>query len=61
MNELDLHFHDLRGTAATKFGGIKPRVIAEILGSDEETVERIIRRYVDRQAATKAPIAQLDE
>jgi len=63
MNELNLHFHDLRGTAATKFyiGGIKPRVIAEVLGWDEETVERIIRRYVDRQAATKALIAQLDE
>lgn len=63
MNELGLHFHDLRGTAATKFyiAGIKPRVIAEILGWDEETVERIIGRYVDRQAATKALIAQLDE
>src|SRR5689334_25047109 len=56
MSELDLHFHDLRGTAATKFyiAGIKIRVIAEILGWDEETVEKIIRRYVGREAATRA-------
>jgi integrase len=37
----DLHFHDLRGTAATKFyvAGIPVRVIAEIMGWDEETVD----------------------
>jgi hypothetical protein len=28
---------------------------------EEETVEKIIRRYVGRQAATKALIAQLNE
>ncbi len=28
---------------------------------DEETVEKIIRRYVGRQAATKAIIAQLSK
>ena len=37
------------------------RAIAEIMGWEEETVERIIRRYVDRQAVTKALIAQLNE
>ena len=36
-------------------------MIAEIMAWDEETVERIIRRYVDRQAATKAIIAQLNK
>lgn len=58
----DLHFHDLRGTAATKFynAGIPIRVIAEIMGWEEETVEKIIRRYVGRQAATKALIAKLN-
>jgi integrase len=58
----DLHFHDLRGTAATKFyiAGLPIRVIAEILAWSEDQVERIIRRYVARAAATKAAIAQLN-
>jgi integrase len=57
-----LHFHDLRGTAATKFyvAGLSERVIAEIMGWSEETVANIIRRYVGRSAATKAAIAQLN-
>jgi integrase len=59
----DLHFHDLRGTAATRFyvAGLSVRVIAEIMGWDEEAVEKIIRRYVGRGAATRATIAQLNE
>jgi integrase len=61
MNERDLHFHDLRGTAATKFyvAGLSERVIAEIMGWEEEYVAKIIRRYVGRAAATRAIIAQL--
>ncbi len=63
MNERDLHFHDLRGTATTKFyfAGLPVRVIAEILAWSEDQVERIIRRYVARGAATKAAIQQLNE
>jgi integrase len=59
----DLHFHDLRGTAATKFyiAGLPERVIAEILGWQEENVGKIIRRYVDRTAATRAIILQLNK
>ncbi len=58
----DLHFHDLRGTAATKFytAGLSERVIAEIMGWEEEHVAKILRRYVSRSAATKAIIAQLN-
>ena len=58
----DLHFHDLRGTAATRFyvAGLPERVIAEILAWSEEQVAKIIRRYVDRSAATKAIIRQLN-
>jgi integrase len=63
MADRDLHFHDLRGTAATRFyiAGLSERVIAEILAWSEDQVERIIRRYVARGAATKAAIQQLNE
>ena len=58
LAERDLHFHDLRGTAATRFyvAGLPERVIAEIMGWEEEHVAKIIRRYVGRTAATKAII-----
>ena len=59
----ELHFHDLRGTAATRFyaAGLKLRVIAEILGWTESSVDQIIRKYVDRTAATDAVIRLLDK
>jgi len=57
----DLHFHDLRGTAVTRFylAGLTTREIAEVMGWDEDGVTRIIRRYVGRHAATAAVIAKL--
>ena len=62
LSERDLHFHDLRGTAATKFytAGLSMRLIAEIMAWEEENVERIIRRYVTRGAAMRAAIQQLN-
>jgi integrase len=62
MAERDLHFHDLRGTAATRFytAGLSERVIAEIMGWEEEHVARIMRRYVDRAALTKQIVRQLN-
>jgi len=59
----DLHFHDLRGTAATRFYivGLPIRVIAEILAWSEDQVDKIIRRYVPRGAATKEAIRDLNE
>jgi integrase len=59
----DLHFHDLRGTAATRFytAGLTIREIAEVMAWEEEHVERIIRRYVGRSAATRAMIAKLNK
>jgi integrase len=58
-----LHFHDLRGTAATRFyvANIRLRSIAEIMGWEEEHVERIIRKYVDRSASVRALIRQLNK
>jgi integrase len=63
LAEKDLHFNDLRGTAATNFyvAGLPVRVIAEILAWSEGQVERIIRRYVGRAAATKEIIRQLNK
>lgn len=63
LADRNLHFHDLRGTAATKFyvAGLPVRVIAEILAWSEEQVEKIIRRYVARGAATKAAIRMINE
>jgi integrase len=63
MNDRDMHFHDLRGTAVTKFYiiGLSERVIAEIMAWEEAHVTKIIRRYVDRAAATKELIRQINE
>jgi integrase len=62
MHDVDLHFHDLRGTAATRFyvAGLSERVVAEIMGWSEDHVGKIIRKYVDRAAATRAVIRQLN-
>lgn len=63
LAERDLHFHDLRGTACTRFYvvGLSERVIAEIMAWEEETVSQIVRRYVSRSAATRATIRHLNE
>lgn len=63
LSDRNLHFHDLRGTAATKFyvAGLSMRLIAEIMAWEEEYVERIIHRYVTRGAAMRAAIQQLNE
>ena len=59
----DLHFHDLRGTAATRFytAGLRENVIAEIMGWESEHVAKIIRRYVDRSTVITAAIAELNK
>jgi integrase len=58
-----LNFHDLRGTAATRFynADLSERVIAEIMGWEEHHVAKIIRRYVGRAAATRNIIRQINE
>jgi integrase len=63
LGQRDLHFHDLRGNAATRFymAGFSERVIAEILAWDERHVTRIIQRYVGRSAATRSMLRRLDE
>ncbi len=59
----DLHFHDLRGTAATRFhaAGLSNREIGEILAWEEAQVDKIIRRYVGQSARTAAIIQKLNQ
>lgn len=56
------HFHDLRGTAATKLhlSGLSEREIAEILGWSEDRVERLLDRYVKRDELLRDRIRRLD-
>lgn len=57
-----LRFHDLRGTAATRFylAGFTIREIAVILAWSEDRVEKIIDRYVNREAILRQKIQRLD-
>ena len=57
------HFHDFRGTAATKLysSGLSAREIAEILGWSEDRVERLIDRYVKRDELLRERIRRLDQ
>lgn len=59
----ELHFHDLRGTAATRFyrSGLTIREIAEIMGWSEEYVEALINRYVKRDEIILDRIRRMDE
>jgi integrase len=63
MGDTDLHFHDLRGTAATNFfrAGFNNREIAETLGWSEERVERLSDRYVKRDEIIRDRIRRMDE
>jgi integrase len=58
---LDRHFHDFRGTFATKvyLTGLSVREIAEILGWSEDRVEAILKRYVKRDEVLKDLIARM--
>lgn len=62
MQDANLHFHDLRGTAVTRLylADISMRAIAEIVAWDEASVEKIIRRYVSRSAFTRQLISQIN-
>jgi hypothetical protein len=60
MLDRDPNFNDLRGTAATNTAGFTMREIAETLAREEESVEKIIRRYVDRAAAITLRIKKLE-
>ena len=59
----NLHFHDARGSFATKayLADFGIREIAELLAWSEDKVERIINRYVRKNALLLDRIRRLDE
>jgi integrase len=52
---VDLHFHDLRGTAVTLLSeaGNTPQQVAAITGHSLKTVDRILERYLARTSGLK--------
>lgn len=63
LHDRDLHFHDLRGTAATRMfmANLTIREIAEILAWSEDRVERLIDRYVKRDEILRDRIRRIDQ
>jgi integrase len=60
---VDKHFHDLRGTAATRFfaAGLSVSEVARIMGWREAEAERIAERYTDRRAVVEGIAARLQQ
>ena len=55
-------FHDLRGTAATRYiqSGFSPQEVASFLGWERTRVDQIIRRYVDAERIAREAIERLE-
>lgn len=60
--EIDKHFHDLRGTAATKFylADLTIREIAEIMTWSEDYVEALLAKYVKKDELLRDRIRRMD-
>jgi len=60
---VDKRFHDLRGTAVTKYSmlGFSDEDIAYFVGMNQATVKSIIHVYLDRKRVMKAKIIQMNE
>ncbi|WP_310542045.1 site-specific integrase [Phenylobacterium sp.] len=52
---VDKHLHDARGTFGTRLrkAGLSASEIADVIGWDEERVERLLAAYVDRDAIVR--------
>jgi integrase len=63
VGEKALHFHDARGTFATRayLADFSVREVAEMLTWSEDKVERIINRYVKKNALLRDRIRRMDE
>jgi integrase len=63
LSDRNLHFHDLRGTAATRFyrAGLSKDEVADVMGWERDHVARIITRYVSRSENTRKIIRKLNK
>ena len=62
LAESGLHFHDLRGTAATNLyrADLSPREIADIMAWSPDRVERLIDRYVKRDELIRDRVRRIE-
>lgn len=62
-NGTELHFHDMRGTAATNFfrAGLRLREIAAIMGWTDARVERLIDAYVKRDEILANRVRRIEQ
>jgi integrase len=60
---IDKHLHDARGTFATRLrrAGLKASEIADIVGWDEDRVERLLAAYVDRDSIVMALAKRIEQ
>ena len=56
------HFHDLRGTAATRFCQVPlaDEEVADIMGWEPDQVRAIRKRYVDRERIARGIVARME-
>lgn len=61
--EIDKHFHDLRGTAATRMyrAGLTVREIAQMFTWSEDRVDRLMDVYVRKEDLLRDRIRRIDE
>lgn len=59
---IDKHLHDTRGTFATRLrkAGLKASEIADVLGWEEERVERLLKVYVDQDDVIQGIIRRIE-
>lgn len=57
------HFHDLRGTAATRFCQVPltDEEVADIMGWEPDQVRAIRKRYVDRERIARGIVARMEK
>lgn len=60
--QIDKHLHDARGTFATRLrkAGLSASEIADVLGWEEERVERLLKTYVDQDSIVRSIAERLN-
>ena len=63
LGELDLTWHDMRGTAVTKLyvAGLRTRDLARIFGWSEDAIEALLARYVSEEEVVKDMLTRMNK